>query len=100
LSGHQRLTCPFIKTARAEKKGVRTIKNSHETHSTEKFHKTDNDEIFSPTEDLQKIVAGGVFKRNSFNLNIFPKWIKYLGYFIVGFIVAISLIVLMLNLLF
>ncbi|MBB3908889.1 hypothetical protein GGQ95_003225 [Anoxybacillus rupiensis] len=75
------------------------IKDIHETQSMEKAHNTENDEIFSSIEDLQNIVSGGKLKRSSLNFKIYPKWIKYVGYFIVVSIILMPLILLILNLL-
>ncbi|AOL33281.1 hypothetical protein BGM21_01275 [Geobacillus thermoleovorans] len=74
------------------------IKDIHETQSMEKPYNTENDEIFSSIEDLQNIVSGGKLKRNSFNFKTSPKWVKYLGYFVVASIILIPLILLILNL--
>lgn len=61
------------------------IKKTHETQSTEKFSTDVNDqELYTPIENLQKIEAGGVYKRDSFNVSRFPKGIRYLSYFLIG----------------
>ncbi|WP_027410290.1 hypothetical protein [Anoxybacteroides tepidamans] len=76
------------------------MKDVHETEATRKFLQTDDDRIFSATEDLENIVRGGIWKRNSFDFHAFPKWIKYVGFFIVSWLVAICLLVFFLNLFF
>lgn len=61
------------------------IKKIHETQSDNQLNKDVNDErIYTPIEDLQKIESGGVFKRNSYDTSKFPKGIRYVGYFLFG----------------
>lgn len=62
--------------------GMIRIKETHETQSTKQFKTDVNDEkLYTPIEDLQRIEAGGVYNRNSFDTSKFPKRIRYLGYF-------------------
>lgn len=73
------------------------MKDLHETQATEEHHKTDHDQIFSPIEDFEKIVTGGAWKRDSLNVKSAPKWLQYLSYLILGFVIVIPLIVWILN---
>ncbi|MBU5210714.1 hypothetical protein [Heyndrickxia oleronia] len=82
----------------AKKKGVFKIKNIHETQSTDQANTGWNEEdLYSPVENLQKIEAGGVIKRNSFDISKFPKGIRYLAYFLFSGIFIIILLVLIIN---
>lgn len=67
------------------------LKDTHETQSTEQFYNREEDKLFTPIEDLQKIEAGGVYKRNV-NFNTLPKGIKIIGYFLIGFFIVTGLI--------
>ena len=61
------------------------MKDIHETQSTNQQNQDDNnDELYTPIADIQKIEAGGVFKRDSYDMNKFPKGIRLLGYFLFG----------------
>ncbi|WP_077613904.1 hypothetical protein [Caenibacillus caldisaponilyticus] len=79
--------------------GVRVIKDIHETEKAEEFQRHNDDELYSPIEDLQRIAGGGPLKRSSFNIQSFPKGIKLLGYFFIGFMAAAFLLVVIFNLL-
>ncbi|WP_212941427.1 hypothetical protein [Heyndrickxia oleronia] len=80
------------------KKGVFKIKNIHETQSADQANTGWNEEdLYSPVENLHKIEAGGVIKRNSFDISKFPKGIRYLAYFLFSGICIIILLVLIIN---
>jgi hypothetical protein len=68
------------------------MKKVHESQSTETFNDTEVDQLYTPLDDLQKIEAGGVYKRNNLNLKTLPKGIRWIGYFIIGFILITSII--------
>ncbi|MDF2904593.1 MAG: hypothetical protein K0S25_2231 [Bacillus sp. (in: firmicutes)] len=76
------------------------IKQTHESQSTEEFHNLEEDKLFTPIEDLQRIEAGGVYKKENLNLSTLPKGIRYIGYTIIGFTVLTVILVLILNFLF
>lgn len=72
----------------------------HETEPSDAFKEIDDEKLYTPIEDLQKITAGGVYKRNSFKLNSLPKGIRYIGYFIIAFSILTFLIAIIMNLIF
>ena len=45
----------------------------------------EEDKLYTPIEDLQKIEGGGVLNRDSLNLDTLPKGIRWIGYVIIGF---------------
>lgn len=75
------------------------VKKIHETQSTEEFHDVEKEKIYTPIEDLQRITAGGVFKRNHLKAKTLPKGIKWIGYLLAGFIVVSGVLIFVLNLL-
>ncbi len=77
------------------------IKETHETQSTEQYKSDVNDEkLYTPIEDLQRIEAGGVYNRNSFDTSKFPKRIRYLGYFLFGSFVLMLIAGIIIGLIF
>ncbi|MGG1676053.1 hypothetical protein ACIFOT_09940 [Neobacillus sp. NRS-1170] len=74
------------------------MEKKHETQPSEAFKEIDDDKLYTPIEDLQKITAGGVYKRNSFKLSSLPKGIRYIGYFMMGFCILTFVIAIVLNL--
>ncbi|WP_445613654.1 hypothetical protein [Geobacillus sp. YF-1] len=73
------------------------MKDLHETQATEEYPKTDDEQIFSPIEDFERIVTGGAWKRESLKVKSEPKWLRYFSYLILGFVIVIPLIVWILN---
>ncbi|MGG3468692.1 hypothetical protein ABES02_14580 [Neobacillus pocheonensis] len=72
------------------------MEKTHESQPSEEFKHTEDDKLYTPIEDLQKITAGGVYRRNSLKISSLPKGIRYIGYFIIGsciltFVVAVIL---------
>lgn len=68
------------------------IKKTHETQS-EDSNVHDETKIYSPIENLQKIENGGAYNKKSLDLDSQPKGIRYIGYFIVGFIAITFLLI-------
>ena len=65
---------------------VSKMKKIHETQSEDRaIH--DETTLYSPIENLQKIENGGAYSKKSLQLDSQPRAIRYIGYFIVGFIV-------------
>jgi len=73
------------------------MKKTHETESTDIKVNVDDQEIFSPIEDLQRIEGVGPLKRNSLDLDKQPKAIRLIGYFFIAFVLISSLFVLIAN---
>jgi hypothetical protein len=69
------------------------MKDMHETQRAEPLHH-DEDKVFAPTEDLQRI-EGGVWNRKSFRMDSLPKGIRWVGYVIVGFVLMMMAIVIL-----
>jgi hypothetical protein len=65
------------------------VKDIHETQPDEEYRRSD-DEIYTPVEDLQRIEAGGIYKRENLKLSTLPLGIRIIGYFIIGFIAITS----------
>ncbi|MDP4083342.1 MAG: hypothetical protein Q8934_01875 [Bacillota bacterium] len=76
------------------------MKKTHETQTTKIHHQTNDDELYSPIEDLQKITLGGIPKKSSFQLSTLPKGIRYIGYFIIGFSVITTVLGILLSFFF
>lgn len=76
------------------------MEKTHETQSTEELNTVDDDKLYTPIEDWQKITAGGNFKRDSFNLTGFPKGIRFIGYFFIGFSMLSFVIMMILSIFF
>ncbi|MGG0175960.1 hypothetical protein [Gottfriedia acidiceleris] len=74
------------------------MKRSHETEISDGKVNLEEHRIYSPIEDLQKIEGVSPLKRNSLDLDNKPKGIRFIGYFIIGFIVVSTLFVLIANL--
>lgn len=70
----------------------------HETQPVDNYKNVEEDQLYTPLEDLQRIEAGGVFKKNNLNLSTLPKGIRYIGYIIIGFTVITSILGIILNL--
>ena len=70
----------------------------HESQSTAKFYNEEDDKLYTPIENLQRIEGGGVYKRNNLNLNSLPKGIRIIGYSIIGFTIITGMIGLILSL--
>ncbi|WP_223589272.1 hypothetical protein [Neobacillus bataviensis] len=73
------------------------MEKTHETQSSEAYKEIDDNKLYTPIEDLQKITAGGVYKRNSLKLKSLPKGIRYIGYFIMGFCILTFVIAIVLK---
>ncbi|EZP78686.1 hypothetical protein H839_02421 [Parageobacillus genomosp. 1] len=69
------------------------MKDMHETQSTEPLHH-DDDNVFAPIEDLQRI-TGGVWNRKNFRLDSQPKGIRWVGYVMIGFFLMTMAIVIL-----
>ncbi|PEJ57287.1 hypothetical protein CN692_14140 [Bacillus sp. AFS002410] len=76
------------------------MKKIYETQKPESKVMVDDDKIFSPIEDLQKMQGVIPFKRNSLELGKQPRAIRFIGYFFIGFIVISTLVLLIANLLY
>lgn len=76
------------------------MKKTHETQSTNSKVIVDDDKIYSPIEDLQKLEGVSPLKRNSLDLDTLPKGIRFIGYFFIAFVVISTLVVLVINFLF
>ncbi|OIK14748.1 hypothetical protein BIV59_02065 [Bacillus sp. MUM 13] len=63
------------------------MKEIHETQPDDKLYHGEENEIYTPIEDYQRVTAGGPFKRDSMDIGSFPKGIRIIGYFFVFFIV-------------
>lgn len=72
------------------------MKKTHETQRDEELY-NDDDDIYSPIEDLQRIENGGSFKRSSGNLEGQPVGIRIIGYVMIGFTMLMILSVIVLN---
>ena len=73
------------------------MKNTHETGSIDSNLNVDDQEIYSPIEDLQRIEGVGPLKRNSLDLDKQPKAIKFIGYFFIAFVLISIFFVLIAN---
>jgi hypothetical protein len=69
------------------------MKDMHKTQQAEQLHH-DEDKVFAPTEDLQRI-EGGVWNQKSFRPDSQPKRIRWIGYVIVGFVLMTMAIVIL-----
>ncbi|MGE8205541.1 hypothetical protein ACQKP0_13355 [Heyndrickxia sp. NPDC080065] len=67
----------------------------HETQTEDDQH-VDDEKLFSPLEDLQRI-EGLVPKRNSFQLSTLPKGIQIIGYMMFGCMFMLVLVVIFIN---
>lgn len=47
----------------------------------------EEDKLYTPIENLQKIEGGGALNRDSLDLDTLPKGIRWIGYVIIGFFV-------------
>jgi hypothetical protein len=74
------------------------MKRSHETEITDGKVYVEEHKIYSPIEDLQKIEGVSPLQRNSLDLENKPKAIRFIGYFIIVFIVVSILFVIIANL--
>lgn len=74
------------------------MKRTHETESAESKAYIDDQNIFSPIEDLQKIEGVSPLNKNSYDLNNKPKAIRFIGYFMITFFVISAIIILIANL--
>ncbi|MDN3018307.1 hypothetical protein PH210_19190 [Paenibacillus sp. BSR1-1] len=74
------------------------MEKTHETQSSEALKEINDNKLYTPIEELQKITAGGVYKRKSFKLSSMPKGIRYIGYAIIGFCILTFVIAIVLNL--
>jgi hypothetical protein len=54
--------------------------------------------VYSPIEDLQRIEGSGAYKNA--DLNSMPKGIRYIGYFMIGFLTLFLLAAIIINLFF
>ncbi|WP_456271023.1 hypothetical protein [Bacillus sp. AK031] len=70
--------------------------DTHETQPTEESPYNE-DEIYSPVENLQKIEAGGTFKHKNMEMDTLPIGIRIIGYCIIGFIFVTSVLGLILS---
>ncbi|AGT31078.1 hypothetical protein M493_03860 [Geobacillus genomosp. 3] len=71
----------------------------HETELTEQVPPMD-DRVFSPTEELDRITAGGAMKREALDWRGFPRWIRCFGFVALAFFVIVPLLAWLLNVLF
>ncbi|AST00985.1 MULTISPECIES: hypothetical protein [Geobacillus] len=62
----------------------------HETQRTEEIQRMD-DRVFSPTEQVDRIAAGGPMKREALDWRGFPRWIRYVGCIALAFLVIVPL---------
>lgn len=74
------------------------MKRTHETEISDSKTYLDDHKIYSPIEDLQKIEGISPLNRTSLELENKPKAIRFIGYFIIAFIVLSTLLVLIANL--
>jgi hypothetical protein len=75
------------------------LKKLHESQSTKDPNHFEEDQIYSPIEDLQKI-EGGNYKNGIPKLSKMPKGIRFIGYFIIGFFVVTGIFAIVMNLFF
>ncbi|WP_442599660.1 hypothetical protein [Neobacillus sp. D3-1R] len=68
------------------------MKKIHETQSSESYKNVEEDKLYTPIEDYQRIEAGGVYKKNHIKLSTLPKGIRYIGYVLIGFTVITTII--------
>jgi len=77
------------------------MKDIHETQSMNQQNiNVKKDEVYTPIPELQKIEAGGVFKKNSYNVSKFPKGIRLIGYFLFGGLFIIFLLGIIFSIIF
>ncbi len=74
------------------------MKKTHETEISDGNIYLDDHKIYSPIEDLQKIDGMSPLNRTSLELENKPKAIRFIGYFIITFIILSTLLVLIANL--
>jgi hypothetical protein len=67
------------------------MKNIHETQPPED-NRLQDDEIYTPVEDLQKIEAGGTYKRKNLKMDTLPLGIRLIGYCIIFFIIVTTVL--------
>ncbi|MGG0177457.1 hypothetical protein [Gottfriedia acidiceleris] len=67
------------------------MERTHESETTQSKVYMDDQKVFSPIEDLQKMEGVIPLKRKSFEFGKKPKLIRYLGYFFITFIVLTML---------
>jgi hypothetical protein len=75
------------------------LKRLHETQPTKDPIHLEEDQVYSPIEDLQNI-TGGSYKNGLPQLSHMPKGIRFIGYFIIGFFVIVGLFAIIINLFF
>lgn len=71
---------------------------THETEISDGKVNMEEQKIYSPIEDLQKLEGVSPLNRNSLDLENKPKAIKMIGYFIIAFIVVSTIFVIIANL--
>jgi hypothetical protein len=75
------------------------LKKLHETQPPKAPIHLEEDQVYSPIEDLQNI-TGGSYKNGLPPLSHMPKEIRFIGYFIIGFSVIVGLFAIVVNLFF
>ncbi|KJE27980.1 hypothetical protein V2J23_05020 [Geobacillus thermoleovorans] len=70
----------------------------HEAQWAEEIQRMD-DRVFSSTEELDRIAAGGAMKREGLDWRGFPRWIRCFGYIALAFFVIVPLMAWLLNVL-
>lgn len=72
----------------------------HETQSTEEYNPNESDKVYTPLEDIQRIEGGTIYKRQNVRFGSLPKGIRYIGYFMVGFLAVSGIIGIILSFFF
>jgi hypothetical protein len=72
------------------------MKDTHETQPTKDRINPEEDQFYSPIENLQNITGGG-FKNGIPQLSHLPKGIRFIGYIIIGFMVVVGIFAIFLN---
>jgi hypothetical protein len=75
------------------------LKKLYETQPPKDPIHLEEDQVFSPIEDLQNI-TGGRFKNGLPQLSHMPKGIRFIGYFIIGFSVIVGFFAIVVKLFF